>query len=100
MIFEVMNARGRPLTDLDLVKNYILYLGTKLDVSHALHDDVSVAWTQILTGLMAADLGAASQEDQLLWAHWMFAHNYRKKEWKGSKSVKSTFNLRRYVGEH
>jgi hypothetical protein len=98
VIFEVMNNRGRPLSELDLVKNYILYLGTKLNVEHALHDDVASAWSRILGGLMSADLGNSWQEDQLLRAHWLMGYDHTKKNWDGSKSVKQWFNLREYDG--
>lgn len=100
LIFEVLNSRGRPLSQLDLVKNYVLYVGTKLDVEHALHDDVSEAWTRILTGLMNAGLGSAADENQLLRAHWLLAYDHQKKRWDGSRSVKARFRLRDYEGRH
>ena len=43
-IFEVMNARGKPLTDLELVKNYLLFAASKLDADQAFqrfHDGVA-----------------------------------------------------------
>ena len=32
VIFETMNDRGRPLTELEKVKNYLLYVCSKLDL--------------------------------------------------------------------
>lgn len=96
VIFEVMNDRGRPLSTMDLVKNYVLYLGqqSKQD-DELLHGEVMHAWKRIFAGLMEADLGSGD-EDQLLRAHWRMAYDYAPRNWKGSHSFKERFNLRAY----
>ena len=100
VIFEVMNDRGRPLSDMDLVKNYVLYLGQQLTVPEdVLHDDVSHTWKLIFTGLMQAGLGTGGNEDQLLRSHWRMAYDPAPR-WKGTHSVKTQFRLRHYVGNH
>lgn len=101
VIFEVMNNRGKPLTELEKVKNYLLYLASKLTVAtrNELADEINTTWSSIFEGFMSAGLGAES-ENQLLRAHWLMAYNYNKKEWKGSKSVKAKFNLKNYQGKH
>jgi hypothetical protein len=97
VIFEVMNDRGRPLSTMDLVKNYVLYLGqqSKQD-DELLHGDVMHAWKRIFAGLMEANLGSGD-EDQLLRAHWRMAYDYAPRNWKGSHSFKERFNLGAYV---
>ncbi len=99
VIFEVMNNRGRPLSDLDLVKNYVLYLGTKLDLpTHSLAHDVALAWNRVFTNLMSAGLDDPDHENQLLRTHWIVRYDAR--GWEGRKSVKKKFALRDYMGEH
>lgn len=101
VIFEVMNNRGRPLSDLDLVKNYVLYVGTKLAVpAHDLHTDVAHTWNRVFTNLMSADLGETEHENQLLRSHWLMGYDYDRRNWAGSKSVKARLSLREYPGEH
>lgn len=101
VIFEVMNNRGRPLSELDLLKNYILYVGTKLDLTeHQLDEEVVQAWKGVFVNLMAADLGRAADEDQLLSAFWLMAYDHNRKSWQGSKSFKTRFNLRGYQERH
>jgi hypothetical protein len=101
VIFEVMNNRGKPLSELDLTKNYVLYLGTKLDVSeHSLHSDVVLALGSVFRDLMSADLTETWHEEQLLRAHWLMAYDYQRKNWDGTKSIKERFNLKTYVGRH
>ena len=103
VIFEVMNNRGRPLSDLDLVKNYVLYLGTKLDLEVAtnlLVDDVASAWAKIFTNLTNAELDDSEYENQLLRTHWLVGYDSDAREWHGRKSVKDYFALRAYEDQH
>jgi hypothetical protein len=95
IIFEVMNNRGKPLSELEKVKNYLLYLASKLAVQgHGLAGEVNKAWADIFTRLMAAGLGSSDYEDRLLRAHWLMAYDPDRREWEGSKSIKREFHLR------
>jgi len=99
VIFEVMNNRGKGLTELEKVKNYLLYLTTKIDIKtiDELADAVNKTWSNIFERFMQAKLFSEG-ENQFLRAHWLVAYDYRKKEWDGSKSIKSKFNLKNYQG--
>lgn len=101
VIFEVMNNRGKDLTELEKVKNYLLYLTTKIDLDTASEaaDMINLTWSRIYERFMSAKLGTES-ENQLLRAHWLIFSNYNKKEWEGSKSIKNKFNLKDYQGKH
>ena len=94
VIFEVMNDRGKPLTDLEKVKNYLLYLGRTLAIHNDLAQKVNDAWSVILQQLMAAGLTSSAAEDQLLRVHWLTHYEPAKKDWKGSKGVREKFDLR------
>lgn len=102
VIFEVMNDRGKPLTDLEKVKNYLLYAASALDVTEDgrenLVDAVNDAWAYILGLLMAADLGSPANENQMLRAHWLMEYDPQSQNWEGSKSVRNRFDLRK--GKH
>ena len=100
VIFEVMNDRGKPLTDLEKVKNYLLYASTSLTVPNELSKAINSAWAEILQQLMSADLVSSNDEDRLLRAHWLVYHNPQSREWQGSRSVKGKFSLRSYAGHH
>ena len=105
IIFEVMNDRGKALTELEKVKNYLLYASRSLDgVEEAARDElaqaVNEAWAVILENLMAAGLGSRANEDQLLQMHWIVKHEPQARKWDGVKSVKEKFGLRKYVGKH
>jgi len=99
VIFEVMNNRGKPLSELEKVKNYLLYAGSTLSVPHQLDDAVNDAWAEIFRQLMAAELTVSSDEDQLLRAHWLTAYDPQPRKWAGSKAIKSRFDIRRYQSE-
>ena len=99
VIFEVMNDRGKPLTDLEKVKNYLLHASTALNVvnePNELAKSVNNAWADILRRLMAANLTSSADEDRLLRAHWLTRYNPVAQQWQGSKSVKDKFGLREY----
>lgn len=100
-IFEVMNARGKALTELELVKNYLLFVATKLQVSdHTLRDEINSAWGTMFGNLMRSGLLAKQDEDQLLRMHWITAYDPQSRNWEGSKSIKDRFSLRVYAGRH
>lgn len=99
IIFEVMNDRGKPLTELEKVKNYLLYAASSLDVDEFARDglanSVNDAWAKILSNLMTAGLGSSGHEDQLLQMHWIMQCDPQARNWNGVKSVKRAFGLRR-----
>lgn len=102
IIFEVMNNRGLKITELEKVKNYLLYLSSKLELrpDHDLGGLINTTWTHILESLMASKLGSTDNEDQLLRMHWLMGYDYETKKWKGSKSIKNEFHLRDYISRH
>ena len=103
VIFEVMNDRGKPLTELEKVKNYLLHSSVAIAVSHEpneLADSVNSAWSEILLQLMASGLESSADEDRLLRANWLTRYNPQSRQWQGSRSIKDRFSLRRHQGRH
>ncbi len=98
VIFEVMNDRGKQLTNLEKVKNYLLYCASTLDVSdqarEGLADTINTVWGDVLRQLMAAGLGSAASENQLLRSDWFIRYDARRQNWDGSKSIRRRFDLR------
>ena len=95
VIFEVMNNRGKPLSELEKVKNYLLYIASKLSVEeHTLDVQINAAWAEMFRRLMAAGLTDTDDENQMLRAHWLMAYDPDRRKWDGSKSIKDRFNLR------
>ena len=99
VIFEVMNDRGKPLTDLEKVKNYLLYAASALHVTEHNRDNlassVNDAWAYILTQLMGAGLGSPANENQMLRAHWLMEYDPQSQNWEVSKSIRNRFDLRK-----
>lgn len=101
-IFETMNDRGKPLTEFEKVKNYLLYLSGKLDLTgpHELSKMINETWKYIYEHLMAAGLAGRENEDQLLRAHWLMVYDYDTSHWQNARSIKSLFSLRNFHGRH
>jgi len=53
MMFEVINNRGKPLTELDKVKNYLVYYSIK-SKKNDLHEAVNQNWGRVLKNLAKA----------------------------------------------
>jgi len=71
VMFEAMNARGKPLTQSELVKNYLLYAAAKVAKDGALRDlttNVNDTWSKIVRTLDAAKL--SNEDDTFLRYHW------------------------------
>ena len=97
VIFELMNDRGKPLTNLDKVKNHLLHTSKRLIVpdEHGLAKYVNDAWTTILRNMMEAGLSTSEDEDRLLRADWLTHYSYVARQWKGSRSARTKFDLRK-----
>ena len=101
VIFEVMNDRGKPLSELEKVKNYLLYLTSKLNLEdHDLAVDINVTWTKLWEKLMNASLYRSVDENQLLRMHWIMKYDHDRKNWKGVRSIKERFSLKEYRDRH
>lgn len=98
VIFEVMNNRGKPLSELEKVKNYLLYAASTLAVPNNLPHVVNDAWAEIFRQLMAAGLTSSADEDRLLRAHWLTAYDPQPRKFQGSKTIKERFDLRKFQG--
>ena len=101
-IFETMNDRGKPLTELEKVKNYLLYASGKLELlgTHDLSRLINETWKLVYERLMAAGLAGRGNEDQLLRAHWLMAYDYDASHWENARSIKTRFSLRKYQEKH
>ena len=94
VIFEVMSDRGKPLTELEKVKNFLLHASVSLHTPNEpneLAESVNGAWAEILRQLMAAGLESSAEEDRLLRAHWLTNNDPQPRQWQGSKSIKDRF---------
>lgn len=97
VIFEVMNNRGKNLTELEKVKNYLLYVTTKInvDTKDELEGLINKTWSTIYQRFMSADLDT-NFENNFLMSHWLMYSDYDRKKWEGSKSIKNKYNLKLY----
>jgi len=99
VIFEVMNNRGKPLSEMEKVKNYLIYLAKKIPAKAAeeLGEEINRVWATILEELMeAGESSSDSDEDQLLRSTWLMAYDPYTRNWKRYDSIKERFNLKDY----
>lgn len=96
--FETMNNRGKRLTNLELLKNRLIYLTTLYDRSvldeineAALREKINKAWKEVYYQL-GRNENAPLSDDEFLRAHWIMYFSYSRK--KGDDYIK--FLLRKF----
>lgn len=84
--FETMNNRGKKLSDLELLKNRLIYLTTlytdeELDSAdrHDLRESINSAWKEIYYQL-GRNNNKPLNDDDFLKAHWIMYFTYSKKQ--------------------
>lgn len=65
IMFEVINNRGKDLSELEMVKNYLIYVATKLGVERT-REKVNTRWSSILRNLHVAQHTSAADEGSFL----------------------------------
>lgn len=100
--FETMNNRGKSLSNLELLKNRLVYLSTLFDLeqtdSAALRDCINRSWKQVY-----AQLGKNNvllSDDEYLKAHWIVYYTYsRKKSGECINFLLHRFSVKNIVGQ-
>ncbi|MDD2133208.1 DUF262 domain-containing protein [Pseudomonas kurunegalensis] len=65
IMFEVINNRGKSLSELEKVKNYLIYCCVKLSAA-SLRDSIDEDWSEILRALNIASKTSAGEESAFL----------------------------------
>jgi hypothetical protein len=99
VIFETLNDRGKPLTELEKAKNYFLFLSARLPSGPQaeLANRINTAWAQVYRYLLEVARVSSAGEDQFLRAHWLALVDPHPRDWKGTRSIKKRFARERYL---
>lgn len=89
VIFEVMNDRGKPLSQADKIKNYLIYLAYKIE-NIELATQINDYWGIIFKNLMASK---RSSEDDFLRYHWII-YTKEYKEYDIHRRIKTKIRLK------
>ncbi len=102
VVFETVNARGKSLTELEKVKNYLMFAAgwvgdaTEPGDGADLQRRINNVWTDIYETLMRFGLTDAGAEDQLLRSHWYLTERPVVRDFHGAASIKRRFRLHDY----
>lgn len=98
IMFEVINNRGKPLSQLEKIKNYLIYYAEKKELSD-LKGKVRESWPRILERLSRADVTEIEEEDAFLRNCWIVFHNqYKKKSYHVYENLKAEWNVENKSG--
>lgn len=95
VLFETVNGRGKDLTELERVKNYLLYLSRQLGDAQrkSVASNINHSWSQVFANLGRVGM----RDDALLRAHWLVTQDANTRNWHGAESVKRKFPRSAYV---
>lgn len=79
IMFEVINNRGKMLSELEKIKNYLIYYSCKTGYNK-LSDTVKRYWPDILKDLSKADKTTNDEEDAFLRYTWLVFYSSNKQE--------------------
>src|SRR5690606_34800213 len=83
IVFETMNNRGKPLSNLEKLKNRLIYLSTLLDeetsLKRELRDDINEKWKTIYKYL-GLNKEKKLDDYSFLQNHWIVFHRYERRE--------------------
>ena len=89
IMFEVINNRGKPLSQLEKIKNYVIYYADKNGLSD-LKKQVHESWPHILNNLNKVQLTSNDQENSFLRNCWIvFGNTNKSKSYQVYDEVKS-----------
>lgn len=92
-MFEVINNRGKKLSELEKIKNYLIYYSVNVNAP-LLRDILNEEWSNILENLTKAKVESNNEEDEFLRYIWWTLEEYNKrKDYEFYVQIKSKWNV-------
>lgn len=83
IVFETMNNRGKPLSNLEKLKNRLIYLSTLIEeepsVKKELRNEINESW-KIIYKYLGLNKDRKLDDDSFLQNHWIVFHRYERRE--------------------
>lgn len=99
LMFEVINNRGRPLSELEKIKNYFIYYASVFE-KQGLRENVNNKWGSILRKLNQAKVFGQDEENSFLrYAYLVFFDTNKAKSWHVYQQLKQRFSVNEKSGE-
>jgi len=92
IMFEVINNRGKALSQLEKIKNYLIYYSTKHNIN--LRNDINLKWGDLLRNLQKGGQVTNEQEDAFLRNCWLvYAKPAKKESYNNYRNLKEKFPI-------
>lgn len=95
LVFETINDRGKQLSQMDKIKSYLVYLGSKLN-NKSFVDLVNQRWGKVMENVALAHEDkddTEEEENQLVRYHWIMLTG-RPRDYEVHRGVKNQYNLK------
>lgn len=99
LVFEAINDRGKQLTQMDKIKSYFVYFGSKLNDKNFV-DSVNQRWGKVMENIALAHEDkddTEKEEDQLIRYHWIMRTG-RPYDYEVHREVKKLYKLKEVTG--
>lgn len=91
VMFETMNNRGKPLSNLEILKNRLIYLSSFFDEGSNLRNEIKNVWKKVYSNLGRKE-EPYSSEDDFLKNHWIMYPEFKFSKKKGDDYIKDLLN--------
>jgi len=92
LMFEVINNRGKQLSQLEKIKNYLIYYSVKTGFPE-LEDNVITYWSEILENMSVAGKTRNEDEDAFVRYCWLVSNDKSKLNYDIYGEIKATFPI-------
>jgi len=94
IMFEVINNRGKELSELEKIKNYFIYFSTLFDLNE-LKNEVNSKWYNILVNLSNANKTDTDEENKFIrYCYLVFYEANKERSWNVYNSLKLKYSVK------
>jgi hypothetical protein len=94
LMFEIINNRGKRLSELEKVKNYLVYFGTRNNAPSLIHS-ISNAWPRIMLNMAEANVLTNVEENSFIGHVWQVFRPREESSWDPYPGLKEMDNAPR-----
>jgi len=93
IMFEVINNRGKPLSELEKIKNYFIYFSTVYEKDN-LRETIQRKWIEVQRNLSLAGKNSNDDENKFLrYSYLVFFETSKDKSWRVYEQLKKEFKI-------
>ena len=99
-MFEVINNRGKPLSELEKIKNYLIYYSIKTD-TYDLREAILKHWEDLITNISAANIETNEEENKFIrYCWWTYEKFSKEGSYNIYEKIKDKWDVEKHTNEN